>query len=63
VLLRRYRKGRHTEFSLVMFSAVTLAKKSPGLHKGNVYWIVDDFDVPLPMRFGWEKHETTDQHR
>jgi hypothetical protein len=47
VLLRRYRKGRHDEFSIVMVSAVTLAKKSSGLHKGNADWIADDYDCPL----------------
>ena len=27
---------------------VSKKKRIPGLHKGNAYWMADDFDVPLP---------------
>lgn len=30
----------------------TLTKKRiPGLHRGNAYWMADDFDAPLPDEF------------
>ena len=30
---------------------VVLKKRVPGLHKGNAYWMADDFDAPLPDEF------------
>jgi hypothetical protein len=30
---------------------VSKKKRIPGLHKGNAYWMADDFDVSLPDEF------------
>lgn len=32
-------------------SSMPKKKRTPGLHKGDGYWMADDFDAPLPDEF------------